>query len=83
MDKPCVKVLRLGRKSYADALRIQNDVAARIKNQLEAKSKPENTLILVEHEPVYTIGIRTKGYSTEQQGQLEKLGNVHRSKILC
>ena len=74
MEKPCVKLLRLGRRSYNDALRIQNDVATKIKNQLESKTKPDNTIICVEHDPVYTIGIRTKDYSLEQQQQLEKLG---------
>lgn len=76
MDKPCVKILRLGRKSYTDALRIQNGLATKIKSQLESKSKPENTLIFVEHDPVYTIGIRTKNYGTDQQEKLEKLGNL-------
>ncbi|XP_003737258.1 putative lipoyltransferase 2, mitochondrial [Galendromus occidentalis] len=74
MDSPCIKLLRLGRKSYTDALRIQDQIASKLKSQLESKSKPDNTLIFVEHEPVYTIGIRTSNYDVKQQQQLEKLG---------
>ena len=35
---------------------------------------PENFLILVEHTPVYTIGIRRQGYSEEEERKLKGLG---------
>lgn len=51
------KILDLGRMSYAEALEAQENLFQRI---LEQKRKGEshqlNTLILVEHNPVYTLG---------------------------
>ena len=49
-----VRVVRWGRTAYADALARQNELqAARI-----AGTAPD-TLVLTEHEPVFTVGLRT------------------------
>ncbi|RWS05432.1 lipoate-protein ligase B-like protein [Dinothrombium tinctorium] len=72
-----VKVLRLGRKSFRETLRIQTDTAKTILEQLKSGVSQEtvaNTLILVEHMPVYTIGIRTKEYSSQTAAKLRSLG---------
>lgn len=59
--------------SYAEGLRIQ-------KKHLEAhfasdhSDQPKNVLLLLEHSPVYTIGIRTRSYSDEDERRLRSLG---------
>lgn len=72
--KPTVRLVCLGRLSYADALQTQRQLAAKIKLQQDAGKQPENTLILVEHTPVYTVGIRTKVYSAAEEQRLKQLG---------
>ena len=58
MNKPIVKVLDLGRKDYKETWDLQTEIHEGLK-----RSKREaidlgymNTLILVEHPPVYTLG---------------------------
>ena len=55
-----IKVLNLGCLDYRRTLRIQHHLAARIRADREQEEPPTNVLILVEHPPVYTTGIRTK-----------------------
>ena len=51
---PRVQVVRWGRTTYADALARQTELqAARL-----AGTAPD-TLVLTEHEPVFTVGLRT------------------------
>lgn len=75
-----IAILNLGRISYTAAWRIQN---ALLNVQLEAlrnaKSShkfgsPQDVLILCEHNPVYTVGIRTKDYPEEEENRLKDLG---------
>lgn len=70
MSRPIVHILRAGKIPYAHGLRLQKFI--------EAKSKLDdnyrNVLILTEHEPVYTIGIRTKDYSIDDEEHLRRLG---------
>lgn len=54
-------------------IQLRNDLVNCVKstrNNLEIASK----LLIVEHEPVYTIGIRSKEYSTELEEKLKSLG---------
>ncbi|KAL1453029.1 hypothetical protein WDU94_007205 [Cyamophila willieti] len=53
-----INVIRLGLVSYANGLKIQEHYVKKMKNKL---TPPENagTLLLLEHKPVYTIGIRS------------------------
>jgi lipoyl(octanoyl) transferase len=54
MSAPAVHVARWGRTAYADALTRQTELqTARL-----AGSAPD-TLVLTEHEPVFTVGLRT------------------------
>jgi len=64
-----VTVLRLGRTCYRQALRVQEVLVDRIKQGVGG-----NTLVLVEHPPVYTTGVRTKVYSEEEETRLRQLG---------
>lgn len=70
MTKPLVHILRTGKIPYAHGLRLQEYIAAKSKSDENYR----NVLILTEHEPVYTIGIRTKDYTTDVMEKLRKLG---------
>ena len=65
MLKPIVKIINLGRMNYMDALKIQFKYQTKLIDSVQAKRNVENYMIIVEHEPVYTIGIRSKGYTPE------------------
>ena len=75
---PILRVLNLGRKGYNDALKIQTKYHKRIcKLQNLSKVPPKydaNYLLLVEHEPVYTTGIRTGEYPESEEQRLRSLG---------
>ncbi|XP_056118550.1 putative lipoyltransferase 2, mitochondrial [Rhinichthys klamathensis goyatoka] len=71
VGKAAVKVLHLGRISYGSALKIQQ---LHIKQHLDSSSISQNTLLLCEHEPVYTIGIRQAPYPPEEERRLRELG---------
>jgi len=70
-----VKVWSLGSLSYQPALRIQELLVERhLRNKKEGGAEDCNVLLLVEHKPVYTIGIRKSGYSDEEEKRLKALG---------
>ncbi|XP_023179787.2 putative lipoyltransferase 2, mitochondrial [Drosophila hydei] len=69
--RPLVTVVRAGRQSYAAGLRLQQELA---KQNVSQYSEFRNFLLLLEHNPVYTIGLRTKGYTIEDEERLRKLG---------
>ena len=54
-----IRVLSLGRLEYLQTLRIQHHLADRLK-AARGNQQADNVLILVEHPPVYTTGMRTK-----------------------
>lgn len=74
--KPIVKVIQLGKLNYLDTFKVQTSLSCNILNYLKSNqsdlslSKIVNSLILVEHQPVYTIGLRNKDYSEELQKKL-------------
>ena len=59
MIKPRVQLLKLGLRSYMPTWTLQKELVAKVKG-----TKNQNYLILVEHNPVYTTGIRTKVYDS-------------------
>ncbi|XP_023022727.2 lipoyl(octanoyl) transferase 2 [Leptinotarsa decemlineata] len=65
-----VKVWKVGRISYSKGLALQNYLAS----LHLTKDEPNNVLLCVEHDPVYTIGIRTKQYSDEEAIKLIQKG---------
>lgn len=68
-----VKILPVGRMNYRTALKLQKILAT---NHLKMEKSEEvhNTLVLVEHDPVYTVGIRNKGYTYNEELHLRNLG---------
>lgn len=72
MSLPLVHVLRTGHIKYAHGLNLQKFITSTFSEQNESKFK--NILILTEHQPVYTIGIRTKDYTIDDEAHLRSLG---------
>ena len=73
VKQPVVRLWNLGRMRYSPALKVQERLVQRLKSKDDNVAK-ENVLLVVEHEPVYTTGIRTKDYSAEEENRLKKLG---------
>lgn len=73
-NRPMVEVVRLGLVSYQEALRLQQVYVNR------HRSGPAHALLLCQHPPVYTTGIRHKTYPTALLDRLRLLGaDVHRT----
>ncbi|XP_030008285.1 octanoyl-[acyl-carrier-protein]:protein N-octanoyltransferase LIPT2, mitochondrial [Sphaeramia orbicularis] len=68
--RPVVNVVRLGLRSYQEALQLQQVYVDRHRSG----SGPANALLLCEHAPVYTTGIRNQPYPEAQLDQLRLLG---------
>lgn len=66
-----VKILNVGRMSYIKSLTLQKHLASQHHNSTASA----DTIVLVEHDPVYTIGIRTKDYTHEDEVRLKETGN--------
>ncbi|XP_048388234.1 putative lipoyltransferase 2, mitochondrial isoform X1 [Stegostoma tigrinum] len=81
--KPVIEVMNLGRISYAEGLHAQRTFIQRHLHALSQQptaEPPVNVLLLCEHDPVYTIGIRTARYPVEEEERLKQLGaEFHRS----
>ncbi|XP_071511765.1 octanoyl-[acyl-carrier-protein]:protein N-octanoyltransferase LIPT2, mitochondrial-like [Diadema antillarum] len=76
-----VSVLNLGCISYRRAwdlqqklVRRQLDVLQSITDKERRHEGTQDLLLLCTHSPVYTIGIRTKGYSPDDEERLRSLG---------
>lgn len=71
-----VNVVHLGRMGFMKANCIQNRFARQHLDSMKGVPgvKGENVLLLVEHEPVYTTGIRSEEYSKEDEKRLTDLG---------
>lgn len=77
MTSRLVHVLKTGRLNYGESLKLQKLISDRI---LQGDVKYKNVIILTEHNPVYTIGIRTKNYSIDDEEKLKQLGaEFHRT----
>lgn len=72
MSPPVVHVLRAGLIKYAQGLSLQKFITSAFNESTKLSFK--NVLILTEHQPVYTIGIRTKDYSIDDEAYLRSLG---------
>lgn len=66
--KNIVKLIHYGRLGYLQGLNLQNLIINKHK-----KNENEDTVIFLEHNPVYTVGLRDKTYSKDEQ-ELKKLG---------
>lgn len=68
-----------GRLRYGAGLQLQK-ILSDLHHNNKLKTDIRNTLVLVEHDPVYTVGIRTKDYSKEDEEKLINLGaEFHRT----
>ncbi|VEN47692.1 unnamed protein product [Callosobruchus maculatus] len=65
-----VKVWKIGKINYSKAYKLQKYLASLHKNEHENN----NTLLLLEHPPVYTIGIRTASYKDTDVTALQRRG---------
>lgn len=72
MSTKIIKVLWTGRLSYNSGLKLQKILSDRHHQKL--KNENCNTLILIEHNPVFTVGIRDKIYTIEDEKRLKNLG---------
>ncbi|XP_062409366.1 putative lipoyltransferase 2, mitochondrial [Sardina pilchardus] len=71
LGKTAVRVVNLGRISYGQALQVQQK---HVRQHLDKSSDVPNTLLLCQHHPVYTIGIRQAPYPPEEEERLKGLG---------
>lgn len=69
-----IKLIDLHRLSYARSLYIQNRLFIKVRDS-NKNDERFNYLLLVEHEPVYTVGIRSKEYIDQNiEKKLKQLG---------
>ncbi|XP_037728758.1 putative lipoyltransferase 2, mitochondrial [Drosophila subpulchrella] len=72
-SRPLVTVVRAGRHSFAEGMHLQQRLA-KSTQILDPPSEFRNYLVLQEHDPVYTVGLRTKDYTEEDEHRLRRLG---------
>lgn len=72
MSSPTVHILRTGLIKYAHGLNLQKLLTSTYREENGISFR--NVLILTEHEPVFTIGIRTKDYRIDDEIYLRSLG---------
>lgn len=78
---PPLRVVNLGVMRYARALEVQELFVKKHKESSNPSEKAmKNVLLLVEHPPVYTIGIRTENYPLSEEQRLKNIGaDFHRT----
>lgn len=71
-----IKVLRAGKTRYNTGLKMQNYVLDLMRQNMDSCSNAslDGVLILTEHDPVYTIGIRSRDYDENYGRTLQQLG---------
>lgn len=69
-----VNVINLGRMGFLQAYSIQMRYAKQHMDELAGRGQGQNTLLLVEHTPVYTAGIRDQEYDQIEENRLKNLG---------
>ncbi|XP_069825578.1 octanoyl-[acyl-carrier-protein]:protein N-octanoyltransferase LIPT2, mitochondrial [Dendropsophus ebraccatus] len=67
--RPVLRALRLGLLSYPEALSVQRGCVRCLRAE-----DGQDTLLLAEHRPVYTVGIRQGPYPGEEERRLRDLG---------
>ncbi|KHN73774.1 Putative lipoyltransferase 2, mitochondrial [Toxocara canis] len=71
-----IEAIWLGRLRYEDALNVQHkfvDQLIRAKGA-DSDAPVKNFLLLLEHTPVYTVGLRSHVYSKDEEERLKALG---------
>ena len=72
--KNLINVYKLGKLDYKKCLNIQKYLVNKHLNNKNDNIK--DSILLVEHEPVYTIGIRRQNYSKNQLNELKLKTNA-------
>uniref|UniRef100_G3MPM9 Octanoyl-[acyl-carrier-protein]:protein N-octanoyltransferase LIPT2, mitochondrial n=1 Tax=Amblyomma maculatum TaxID=34609 RepID=G3MPM9_AMBMU len=73
--KICVQFRNLGRMAFAQAYQIQSRAARVLLGEVASRNAvTSNVVLVVEHEPVYTVGIRSKQYPARVEEELRRLG---------
>ena len=74
--RPCIHVVRLGLTHHQHSFNIQTFFSSKLLDFIAGRSKlpAYNTLLLQEHHPVYTVGIRSTDYTEEIEEKLLKTG---------
>ncbi|XP_054709493.1 putative lipoyltransferase 2, mitochondrial [Uloborus diversus] len=69
MTVPTLRVQKLGTLGFNKTLMIQKSASRKVLENLRAQNLEKNTgyLFLVEHDPVYTVGIRNKQYNEDEK----------------
>lgn len=79
MSRRLIRFVSLGRVSYTIGLEYQNACARRLLDAAEPDNSG-NTLLVLEHDPVYTVGLRSRNYTPEIEQKLQSLGaDFHRT----
>lgn len=75
-SRTLVRFRKLGRMAFAQAYQLQTRAARRLLEEVAGNggAVAGNTVFVVEHDPVYTVGIRSKGYTSETEDTLRRLG---------
>lgn len=69
-----MNICQLGRMDFLPAWDVQRSLFKKHTEASKMGLSSPNTLLLVEHNPVYTIGIRKRAYSQSDEAKLRKLG---------
>lgn len=69
-----LEAIWFGRVSYANGLKLQNQYIEEVKKIRGCGRSTRSFLLLLEHDPVYTVGLRSHVYSAEEEKRLKKLG---------
>lgn len=69
-----VNILRLGILPYRAGYKLQEHLVGEIKRRIGGGDPSLNLLLLLEHKPVYTTGIRSKEYTLDEEARLKTLG---------
>ncbi|XP_038050786.1 putative lipoyltransferase 2, mitochondrial isoform X2 [Patiria miniata] len=79
-----VSYVQLGRIAYHEALQIQTLLKRcmldKIRSPRTSRPEVQDTLLICEHEPVYTVGLRHADYLASEEQRLRELGaDFHRT----
>ena len=71
---------RLGRVGYAKGLELQAACAEAHRAAASRQTAGRNIVLLLEHDPVYTVGVRPHDYTVQLEDRLRALGaDFHRT----
>lgn len=80
MGSKVIYLHKLGRMPYLAAWELQKRTAMQVMNNVRCAMEPGHRLLLVEHDPVYTTGLRKDDYTPEVEAELRQTGaDFHRT----